>query len=118
MIILQVIGGFQWIDPFTNFGDISLVVLASSIIAVLGFLIATVFIHLYSKKFYVGETPKSWSMFFRGLLLVTLYQLLKVPFTYKWIYGDLFTVLFLIFQIVAISSLVYGLYLLKKEVSL
>ena len=109
-------GGFRWVDPFTKFGEISNYVLIASVITILGFLAAGIFIHLYNKKFYgVGEVPKGWKMFFNGLILSSLYQLLKVPYTYEWIYGDVLTLIFLLFQVIAVGVLVYGLYLMKKE---
>lgn len=112
-----IIGGIQWNDPFTMFGEISTFVFITSIITILGFLAAGTFIYLYYKKFYgVGEVPRGWKIFFSGLILGSLYQLLKVPYTYKWIYGDMFTILFLVFQVAVIGVLVYGLYILKKEV--
>ena len=116
--MVEIFAGFRWVDPFTQFGEISLLLFISSLIAIIGFVIAAIYINKYNKKFYVGETPKGWKMFFNGLILVSLYQLLKVPYTYRWIYGDLFTIIFLIFQIVAVAFLAYGLYLLRKEVSL
>jgi len=115
---LEIFGGVQWSNPLTAFGELSGVVLESSITAIVCFVIAGIFIYLYYKKFYsVGEAPKGWKFFFIGLVLSGLYQLLKIPFTYNWIYGDFFILLFLIFQIFAVGILVYGLYLLKKEVA-
>ncbi len=117
-MIFQIIG-IQWTDPLTQFGILSTLVLLSSIIAIAGFFLAGLFIRQYNKKFFeVGEIPKGWRYFFIGLLLSALYQLLKVPFTYKWIYGDANIVLFLIFQIIAVWVLVYGLNLMKKEITI
>ncbi|MBU3897134.1 MAG: hypothetical protein KJ697_04355 [Nanoarchaeota archaeon] len=117
--LLEIFGGLQWNDPLTSFGKLGGIVLLSSILAIICFLIAGIFIYLYYKKFYaIGEAPKGWTYFFLGMILCGFYQLLKVPFTYNWIYGDFFIVIFLIFQVIAISVLVYGLYLLKKEVSI
>ncbi|MDD5416850.1 MAG: hypothetical protein PHU12_02630 [Candidatus Aenigmarchaeota archaeon] len=116
---LELFGGVQWTNPITAFGDLSGVVLESSIIAILCFFAAGAFIYLYYKKFYsVGEIPRGWKFFFIGLMLSALYQLMKIPFTYNWIYGDFFILLFLIFQMFAVGVLVYGLYLLKKEVAI
>ena len=115
-MILQIIG-IQWTNPLTQFGEISTLVLFSSIIAISGFLLAGIFIRQYNKKFFeVEEIPKGWKFFSIGLLLSSLYQLLKVPFTYKWIFGDVNLMLFLVFQIIAILILVYGLRLMVKEV--
>lgn len=115
-MIFQIVG-VQWTDPLTQFGELSFLVLISSIIAIIGFFLAGIFIRLYNKKFFeVGGIPKGWKYFYIGLLLVSLYQLLKVPFTYKWIYGDTNIILFLVFQIIAVWFLVYGLNLMKKEV--
>jgi hypothetical protein len=117
-MIFQIIG-IQWIDPLTQFGVLSTLVLLSSIIAIAGFLLAGVFIRQYNKKFFeVGEIPKGWRYFSIGLLLSALYQLLKVPFTYKWIFGDENIILFLVFQIIAIWFLVYGLKSMIKEISI
>lgn len=111
--------GIQYTDPFTYFGEISNIVLTSSFIAIFGFLIAGVSIYLYYKKFYgVTKAPKGWKVFFIGLILNSLYQMLKVPFTYNWFYGDLMIIIFLIFQLIGIFTLVYGLYLLKKEIEI
>jgi len=98
--------GFQWTNPLTLFGEISLWVLASSIIAIIGFFVASFFIYKYYKKFYVGEVPKGWQMFFLGLMLMAYYQIVKIPFTYRWIYGDINVSIFLIFQLVAVGFLV------------
>ncbi|MFQ6055790.1 MAG: hypothetical protein ACE5J3_07395 [Methanosarcinales archaeon] len=116
-MILQIIG-IQWTDPLTQFGEISSLVLISSIIAIIGFFVAGIFIYLYYKKFFVGEIPKGWKYFFIGLILSSLYQLLKVPFTYRWIYGDVYLIIFLVFQVIVIGILVYGLNLMKKEVEI
>ena len=57
-MIIQLIG-IQWTDPLTQFGDLSTLVLLSSIIAVAGFFLAGMFIRKYNKKFFeVGEIPK------------------------------------------------------------
>lgn len=113
------VNGFQWVDPFTAFGEISGWVLAGSVILIIGFFISGIFIYLYYKKFYeVTEAPKGWKFFFMGLILSGLYHLLKIPFTYKWIYGDIFTLLFLVFQVIVVVILIYGLYLLKKSIQL
>lgn len=45
-----------------------------------------------------------------------LYQIMKIPYTYKLIEGDIALSIFLIFQLFAVGVLTYGLYLLKKEV--
>ena len=111
-------GVFGFVDRLSEFGELSVLVFASSLIAILGFMIAALYIRLYTKRLYVDETPRGWKIFFTGLILMFLYQVLKVPFTYNWIYGDLFTIVFLIFQIIAIFVLVYGLYELKKEVQI
>jgi hypothetical protein len=112
------IGGFQWVNPLTEFGEISNYVLLASIITILGFLTAAIFIYKYNKKFYgIGEVPKGWKIFFNGLILSSLYQLLKIPYTYEWVYGDILTLIFLVFQVIAVGVLVYGLYLMKKEIS-
>jgi len=116
--MIQIIG-IQWNDPLTYFGGFSSLVLFSSLIAIIGFFLAGIFIRKYNKKFFeVGEIPKGWRFFYTGLILASLYQLLKVPFTYKWVYGDANIVLFLIFQIIAVWILVYGLNLMKKEISI
>jgi hypothetical protein len=109
--------GIQWVNPLSVFGQLSPWVLTSSIIAVIGCLVAGIFIYLYYKKYYVGEVPKGWKMFFIGLILIAVYQILKIPFTYGWIFGNINVLLFLIFQVVAVGFLAYGLYLLKKGVS-
>jgi len=117
-MIFQIIG-IQWTDPLIQFGELSTLVLLSSIIAISGFFLAGVFIWRYNKKFFeVGEIPKGWKYFSIGLLLSSLYQLLKVPFTYKWIFGDENIILFLIFQIIAIWIMVYGLKSMIKEISI
>jgi len=103
----------------TDFGSISRLLLESSIISVFGFLASGIFIYLYYRKFYgVTEAPKGWKTFFIGLILMSFYQMLKVPYTYRLIEGDIFLGLFLIFQLFAIGTLAYGLYLLKKEVEI
>ena len=110
---------FRYIDPLSQFGSINWLVLETSIVAIIGFFIAAFFVNKYYRKFYgVTEAPKGWKMFFRGLVLSGLYQLLKVPFTYSWVTGDLPLAIFLIFQIAAIGVLLYGLYLMNKEVSM
>ncbi len=116
--MIQIIG-LQWNNPLTYFGDLSGLTLFSSVIAIVGFLLSGIFIRLYNRKFFeVGEIPKGWKFFYIGLILSSLYQLLKVPFTYKWVYGDSNIVLFLIFQIIAVWILVYGLNLMKKEITI
>ena len=117
-LLIMVLGGIQWKNPLTAFGRISGIVLQSSIIAIAGFFIAAIFLYLYYKRLYgISEVPRGWKYLLVGLVLNGLYQLLKVPYTYEWIYGDIFVLLFLIFQLIAISILVYGLYLLRKEVT-
>ena len=118
-MITDTLIGFGWNDPFTYFGSISSLVLISSIIAIIGFLAAGFYIYQYFKLFFgITEAPKGWKMFFNGLILSSLYQLLKIPYTYNWVYGDIFIILFLIFQVVAIGTLAYGLYLMKKEIEI
>ncbi len=119
MSFVEIFGGVQWSNPLTAFGNLSGVVLMSSVIAIACFFAAGIFIYLYYKKYYsVGEAPKGWKFFFIGLILSALYQLLKIPYTYQWVYGDIFILMFLIFQIAVVAILVYGLYLLKKEVTI
>lgn len=114
--MIQIIG-FRFTDPLSMFGMLNFMVLASGIISIIGFYIAGIFIYKYYKKLHeVGEVPRGWKYFFIGLILSSLYQLLKVPFTYKWIYGNIYLMMFLIFQIIVVLILAYGLYLLKKEV--
>jgi len=116
---IELVGGIQWNNPLTAFGDLSISVLLSSIIAVICFFAAGIFIYMYYKKFYsIGQIPKGWKYFFIGLILSGLYQIMKIPYTYEWIYGDTFVLIFLIFQVIVTSILVYGLYLLKKEVTI
>lgn len=112
-------GGFRWNNPLTAFGDLSMSVLLSSIIAIACFLAAGIFIYMYYKKFYsIGEIPIGWKFFFIGLVLSGLYNILKIPYTYEWIYGDIFILIFLVFQVCVTAVLVYGLYMLKKEVTI
>lgn len=116
---IELVGGIQWNNPLIAFGDLSISVLLSSIIAVLCFLTAGIFIYLYYKKSSsVGQMSKGWKYFFIGLILSGLYQIMKIPYTYEWVYGNVFVLLFLIFQVIVTSILVYGLYLLKKEVTI
>lgn len=118
-MITDILFGFGWNDPLTYFGDLSIMVLISSFIAIIGFLAAGFYVREYFKNFFgVTEAPKGWLYFFYGLVLSSLYQLLKVPYTYEWIYGDIFIILFLIFQVVAIGVLAYGLYLMNKEIDI
>lgn len=113
----EVIGGVQWTNPLDFYGAASSLILQSSAIAAIGFLLCAIFIKLYTKRFYgVDEPPKSWQTIFNGLLLVGIYQILKIPYTYEWIYGNLFIGLFLIYQVAAIGMLTYGFYLLMKGV--
>jgi len=117
---ITMLGGLQWNNPLTLFGTLSSTVLISSLIAVSCFIAAGVFIYIYYKKLHSigGEISKGWKYFFIGLLLCGFYQIMKIPYTYEWIYGDAFIVLFLIFQVFVTGMLVYGLYLLKKEVTI
>ena len=118
-MIDDILFAFQWNDPLTYFGEMSSIVLFSSIIIMLGFLFSGIFIYLYYKKFYgVTEAPIGWKVFFIGLIFSSLYQLLKIPYTYQWIMGKVFLMLFLIFQVIAIGILVYGLYLISKEIEI
>ena len=100
-----------------QFGEFSGLVLQTSIISVFGFLVSGVFIYLYYNKFYgVTEAPRGWKTFFAGLILMGLYQIMKIPYTYRILEGDVSLIIFLIFQLIAVSVMTYGLYLLKKEV--
>ena len=113
---LEIIAGIQWVDPFTFYGGVGGLLLNSSIIAFLGFLSAGIFINFYYKKYYgVEEAPKAWRIFFQGLILVSIYHLFKIPFTYGWLYGNLFISMFLIYQVIAVGVLAYGLLLMIKE---
>ena len=115
-MILQIIG-FRFIDPLTMFGLLNFLVLATGVISIIGFYMAGIFIYKYYKKLHeIGDVPKGWKYFFIGLILSSLYQFLKVPFTYKWIYGNIYLSMFLIFQVIVVMILTYGLYLLRKEV--
>jgi len=117
--VVGLFGGFQWNSPFTAFGSLSISVLLSSIIATACFLVAGIFIYKYYKRSCtVGAMSRGWKFFFIGLILSGLYQMLKIPYTYEWVYGDAFVAIFLIFQIAVTAVLVYGLYLLKKEVTI
>lgn len=117
--VVGLFGGFQWNNPLTAFGSLSTSVLLSSIIAIACFLAAGIFINMYYKKSSaVGAMSKGWKFFFIGLILSGFYQILKIPYTYEWIYGDVFVAIFLIFQVAVTGVLVYGLYLLKKEVTI
>ncbi len=118
-MVEDILFGFQWNDPLTYFGEISELVLASSLLLVFGFLFAALFIYLYYKKFYgITEAPRGWRIFFIGLLLSSLYQIFKIPYTYQWITGQVFVGVFLVFQVIAIGVLVYGLYLISKEIEI
>lgn len=116
---IELFGGFRWNNPLTAFGDLSITVLMSSIIAISCFLAAGIFIYMYYKKSSsVGMISRGWKFFFIGLLLSGLYHIMKIPYTYEWIYGNVFVLIFLIFQVFVTGILVYGLYLLKKEVTI
>jgi len=115
-MILELIG-IRFVNPLTQFGLLSPLVLISSIIIITSFFAAGIFIYIYYKRLYeVGEVPKGWSYFLLGLVLNGLYQFLKVPFTYGWIYGNIYLIGFLIFQVVVTIIFAYGLYLLKRGV--
>jgi len=114
--MLELLGGLQWIDPMTFFGEYSILVLAASIFSIIAFLVSAIFVKLYYKKvFEIGEVPKGWRIFFFGLLLTCGYQILKIPYTYTWIYGNILVGIFLVYQAFAVGILAYGLYLMKKE---
>jgi len=114
--MMQIIG-FRFTDPLSMFGVLNFMVLTIGAISIIGFYIAGIFIYKYYKKLHeVGEVPKGWNYFFIGLILSSLYQLLKVPFTYRWVYGNIYLMIFLVFQVIVATILAYGLYLLKKEV--
>ncbi len=117
-LIFQIIG-IRFTDPFSLFQSLTPLVFATAISAIVGFFIAGIFIWVYNKKLsQVGEVPKGWTYLFVGLMLNSLYQVLKIPFTFQVIYGDIYITLFLIFQIFVALALAYGLYRLKKEVEL
>jgi len=117
-LVFQVIG-LRFFNPFELFGALTPLVLATAISAIAGFFIAGIFIFIYHRKLsQVGEVPKGWDYFFVGLMLNSLYQVLKIPFTLNFVYGDIFIILFLVFQIFVVFIMVYGLYLLKKEVEI
>lgn len=109
----------EWVNSLYMFGKLSPYVLSTSIIAIISFFMGGIFIYLYYKKFYaVGQAPKGWKVFFIGLILSSVYQILKIPFTYRWVYGFMNIISFLIFQVISVTILAYGLYLLKKEVEI
>ena len=115
---LEIIG-IRYVDPSETFGILTPLVIVAAIATIVGFFIAGVFIFKYNKKLSeVGEVPKGWTYFFAGLMLNSLYQTLKVPFTFKWVFGTPYLLLFSIFQVFVVIVLVYGLYLLKKGVEL
>ena len=51
--LMFALGGIQWKDPLTAFGDLSSIVLQSSVIAIIGFFIAAIFLYLYYKRLMV-----------------------------------------------------------------
>ena len=113
---VSVLIGLGWNNPLTAFGEFSMPVLATNIISFLGFLFAGIFVLLYTKKFYEGrDIPKSWKFFYTGLLLTALLQILEIPTMYRWIYGSLYFSAFILFQSAVVLILLYGTYLLFKE---
>ena len=100
------------------FGELVIPVLISSFIAFIGFTLGTFFVYKHVKKFYIAEIPKGWKFFYIGLLLNALTQLVEVIYTFLTLMSELLIIFFLIFQLIAAFVLVYGLYLLIKEIQI
>jgi hypothetical protein len=107
----------MFIELLKLFGPFGLPVLLSSIVAAAGLCAGGIFIWAYYRKFYgVAPAPAGWKTFYLGLMLNAAAQFLEVPFTYGWIDGAGLVWLYLIYQVVAAVVLVWGLWLLKREV--
>jgi len=100
------------------FGGFAIPVMITAFIAFMGFLLAAFFVQKYVKKFYIAGVPEGWKYFYIGLILNALHQLLEVIYTFGIIGGTLSILFFSIFQIVAAGILVYGLYLIRKEINI
>lgn len=107
----------MWNDPFSVFGLLSIPILVSNLITLLGFFLAAYFAIKYTRTFYEGrEKPKSWVMIVIGLIVISIAELsqfllpyIQSPTLIEGIFG-------LIAQDMGIVVIVLGCFLLFREV--
>ena len=107
----------MWNDPFSVFGSMSIPLLVSNLITLLGFFLAAYFAIKYTKSFYGRrEKPKSWIAIVIGLVVISIAELGQFLLPYienPTIFEGAFA---LLAQDVGIVMIVLGCYLLFKEV--
>ncbi|MFQ6055791.1 MAG: hypothetical protein ACE5J3_07400 [Methanosarcinales archaeon] len=107
----------MWSDPLTVFGSLSIPLLVSNFLTLLGFILAAFFALKYTQLFYEGRPkPKSWILIVAGLLAISISEIGQFLMPYRinpLIIEAIFT---LITHSTGIILIVAGCYLLYKEI--
>lgn len=107
----------MWNDPFSVFGLLSVPILVSNLITLLGFFLATYFAIRYTIAFYGGrEKPKSWVMIVIGMTIISIAELGQFTLPYVQNPTLIEGVFGLITQDIGIAMIALGCFLLFREV--
>lgn len=110
----------MWADPLTTFGNLSIPLLISNSLTLIGFIIATYFALKYTRKFYEGRPmPKSWLLIIIGLIFLIGSEATQFLIPYR--IDPVTTILFInslaiTAQDIGIFLIVFGCFFLYREV--
>jgi len=104
-------------DPLTILGVMSIPFLISNFATFLGFVLATYFSILYTRKFYEGRgKPNSWVLIITGLGAFCISEFGQFLLPYRTNPVAMEALIILIVQNIGVIMIAVGAYLLLKEV--
>lgn len=107
----------MWANPLTVVGPMSIPFLLSNFATFLGFILATYFAMLYTKKFYEGrDKPISWTLIVAGLASFCVSEFGQFLLPYRVNPFALEAIIILIAQSSGVLMIAVGSYMLLKEV--
>ena len=105
-------------NPLTAFGEMSIPILISNFITLIGFLFATWFAARYTDIFYGGRPkPKSWLFIISGLLSLSLSEIGQFLLPYRINPMIIEGAFVLIAQSLGAILITIGCYLLSREIA-
>jgi uncharacterized membrane protein len=108
---------FMWANPLTIFGNLSMPLLFSNSLTLIGFILAAYFAISYTKSFYADRPkPKSWLLIVFGLIVISFSEVDQ--FIISYVIGPTLTegLIVLVMQSLGIILVAFGTFLLYKEV--
>lgn len=107
----------MWANPLIVIGSMSIPFLISNFATFLGFVLATYFALMYTKKFYEGrDKPASWVLIVAGLASFCVSEIGQFLLPYRISPLVIEAIIILIAQSSGVLMIAVGSYLLLKEV--